>query len=1143
MNDRYLRIRSGCFNGSKSLKSVKLTFILMLAVILQVQAYSYSQNVTLHEKNSSIEKLFLLIEKQSDYHFLYDKLDMAKAGSVTIDVNGVSVKEALNLCLKDQPLTYQIFNNTIVVKKERSKLPETAVQQQQVQGTVKDEQGQPVPGVSVKIKNAPGGTITDANGKFALAITDPKAVLVFSSIGFTSQEIALNGQSNLTVNLKTESKTLSSVVVIGYGSQRKSDLTGSVVAVKSESLEQRPATNVEQQLSGKVSGVNVSTNSGRPGGNTNIVIRGSNSINSSNNPLYVVDGVVLSNSVTDVSPISYLNPNDIESMNVLKDASATAIYGARGANGVILITTKRGQNGGQINYNSYMSVSTMARKLDVLNSREFDQVQDNSYRNAAKYDPVGFASGKYKDPAAIRKSLPSLYDANGNPIYDTDWQKEASQQAFSHNQNLSFTGGNTETTYGLFMNYADENGILKQSYLKRYSGRFVFDSQIKPWMKVGGSLTFNNIEENRVDNGVGGLNVTRMLVETLPIVPVKYADGSFGTNAIYPDMEGGENPVNLELNRQDLFKTQNTIGNVYATINILKGLQFKSTLGVNVVNQTEDFYSGRFLRQQTADVKGEADITNTRTNYWQSENYFTYNKEINENNRFDALLGISWQHSDANAAKAGAQGFTDDFYQYYNLGVGAVPLAPTSSYSKYTFNSYFGRFNYTYKNRYLFTVTDRYDGSSRFGSGLKYGNFPSGAFAWRASEEDFLKNSKVISNLKLRTSYGLTGNSEIGQYRSLSSLSNSTAIFGGTRASGVGISSLANPDLKWEKTAQFDAGFELGLFDNRISIESDIYYKKTTNMLLNAPVPTSSGYASIYKNIGSLSNKGFEFSITSTNVKTRDFNWSTTFNISINKNKVLELGEANDDIFPDPYFLSNTNIIRVGEPVGSFFGLVRDGVWGTAEAAQAAKYGAKPGDIKHRDVNGDGQINDADRVVIGKGTPTGYGTFSNTFKYKQFDLTVDLQYAYGNDVLNLSRHSGEDRTGQANSYATVLNGWTPDNQNTQIAENRPSLAGYTTTVDSHMIENGSFIRGRNLLLGYNFPNAVTKKLKMSSLRVYASVQNFFLITKYSGYDPEVTTYSNAPTAANPYGNNFAQGITFFDYPKPRVFMLGVNVTL
>jgi TonB-linked SusC/RagA family outer membrane protein len=1132
MNDRYHSIQMGCFKSSKMRRIAGLMFLFLFTVLIQVRAGTILQQMTLREKNTTVENIFRLIEKQSTYHLLYDKLDISDIGNVSVDLVDGSVEEALDQCFANQPLSYKIFSNTIVIRKDPSKLPKK-LQQQQVKGQVKDDTGQALPGVSIKIKNAQGGTTTDANGRFALSVPDLNITLVFSSIGFTTQEVPLAGKSTLNVDLKGESQTLSSVVVVGYGSSRKSDLTGSVVAVKSESLAQRPATNVEQQLSGKVSGVNVSTNSGRPGGNTNIIIRGANSINSNNNPLYVVDGVVLSNGVTDVSPISYLNPNDIESMNVLKDASATAIYGARGANGVILITTKRGQQGGQINYNSYVSVSTIARKLDVLNSAEFDAVQDASYRNAEKYDPVGFASGKYRDPAAVRRSLPELYDANGKARFDTDWQKEATRHAFSQNQNLSFTGGTAENTYGLFLNYADENGILRESNLKRYSGRFVLDSQIKPWMKVGGSFTFNSVEDNRVDGGQGGLNVTRMLVETLPIIPVKFADGTWGSNSAYPDMEGGENPVNLQLNRRNIFKTQSAIGNVYTEIKLLKDLQFKSTLGVNVINQAEDFYSGRFLKQQSADVQGESRITNTRTNYWQSENYFTYNKQINENHRLDAVLGISWQHSDQEENMAGAQGFTDDFYKYYNLGVGSVPLAPTSSYEKYTFNSYFGRVNYTIRDRYMFTVTNRYDGSSRFGSGFKYGNFPSGAFAWRASEEDFLKNSSVISNLKLRTSYGLTGNSEIGQYRSLSSLENSTAIIGGVRGSGVGINTLANPDLKWEKTGQFDVGFELGLFKNRISIESDFYYKKTTDMLLNAPVPTSSGYTSIYKNIGSLSNKGVEFSITSANIQSKNFNWSTTFNIAINNSKILALGDANDDIFPNPFFLSNTNIIRVGESVGSFYGLIREGTWGTAEAAQAATFNARPGDIKHKDVNGDGAINDADRVVLGKGIPTGFGTLSNTFKYKNLDLTVDLQYSYGNDILNLSYHSAEDRTGQANSYATVLNGWTPSNQNTMIAENRPSLAGYTTTVDSRMVEDGSYIRGRNLLLGYNFPSAVTKKLKMNNLRIYASVQNFFLITKYTGYDPEVTTYAD----------NFAQGITFFDYPKPRVFLFGINVTL
>lgn len=991
----------------------------------------------------------------------------------------------------------------------------------------------PLQGASVQIKGSSKGVVTDESGNFSIAVPSNNTVLVISFTGFEAQEVPVGDQSSLAVTLKTAGKsTLEDVVVVGYGTRRKSDVTGAVASVKSQELQQRPATNVEQMLAGRSAGVNVSTNSGRPGGQTNVRIRGYTSVNAANGPLYVVDGVI------GVGNINYLNPNDIESIDVLKDASATAIYGARGANGVIMVTTKRGKKGNaQVSYDSYYSLSKLPRELDVLNSQEFLQVEQHSYSDSIlkKYDPDGFASGAYKTHQDFLKNRndPRFFDSNGNPLYNTDWQKEATRTAFSHNQNLAFTGGNEKSTYGLFLNYANENGIIIESKLKRYSARFVFDSQLKDWLKVGGTLTMNHVEDNRVlGDGDGGLTVTRMMIETLPLVPIQWPDGTMGSNYYYPDMEGGSNPVDIARNRKDVYKTQTTLGNVYANLNLAPGLQLRSSIGFDVDNIQEDFYSGRTLRNLSADQQGEAWIKNTRNNYWQFENYLTYDKKIASNQSLNALLGLSWQKYNYFYSKAGAQGFTDDFYQWNNLGAGARPTNPESNAYTWAMNSYFGRVNYSIANKYLFTVTGRVDGSSKFGKDNKYGFFPSGAFAWKASDEDFLKNSKTISNLKLRTSYGLIGNSEISTYQSLASLASSTAVLGGQRAPGIGISTLSNPGLKWEKTAQFDAGVELGLFKNRINIDADVYYKKTTDMLLNVPVPAASGYQSVYKNIGNMENKGIEITLNTVNIQSKDFTWSTTFNIALNKNKVLKLGSSNDDIFPDPYFLSNTNILRVGQSVGSFYGLVREGTWSTKDAALAAKYNALPGDVRHKDVNGDGQINDADRVVIGKGLPDGYGTFLNTFSYKNFDLTVELQYSYGNDVLNLTRHSGEDRTGQANSYATVLNGWTPNNQNTMIAENRPSKAGYTTNVDSHMVEDGSFIRGKNLLLGYTFPRSITEKLKLNRLRVYASVQNFFLSTKYTGYDPEVSTYPGQP---------FSQGITFFDYPKPRTFLFGLNV--
>ncbi|UOB17810.1 SusC/RagA family TonB-linked outer membrane protein [Abyssalbus ytuae] len=1007
-----------------------------------------------------------------------------------------------------------------------SLLPDTVNQPSvTVTGVITDENGIPLMGVSVLEKGTMNGVATDFEGNYSITNLDSDAILVFSYVGFKNQEISVNGQTVINIIMQEDVQALDEVVVVGYGSQRKSDLTGSVSTIGTESLQEMPVTNPEQALAGKAAGVNISTNSGRPGGRTNVRIRGNNSINASNSPLYVVDGVI------GAGPINYLNPNDIQSIEVLKDASSTAIYGARGANGVIIITTKRGsKTGGKVSYSTFVSVGTMARKLDVLNSEEFLQVEMNSYNNSEKYDPVGWASGKYENPLNYRND-PLLFDANGNPLYDTDWQEEATRTAIAQNHNLSFTGGNIDNSYGVFLNYANEEGILLRSYLKRYSARLVTDNKIKDWLKIGAGLTFNHVEENRVDGSVGGLTALRMMVETLPIIPVQYADGTYGTNADYPNMEGGENPVNLLLNRTDILKTQTVLGNIFADINIAKGLVFRSSLGVNINNNQESWYSGRELRQLSANSQGEAWIRNWRTNYWQFENYLTYDYSFNENHSINALAGLGWQQYDYYYAFAGSRGFSDDFYQYYNLGVGANPMTPGSDTYKWAINSYFGRINYNLMNKYLFTVTGRLDGSSKFGADQKRAFFPSAAFAWKVSEEDFLKDSKVISNLKFRTSYGETGNSEIDPYESLASLSSNTAILGGERASGVGIGTLPNPDLKWEKTAQFDAGIEMGLFNSRIQLEADVYYKKTTDMLLDAPVPASSGYTSIYTNIGSMENKGLELTLNTTNIQTENFEWSTTFNISFNKNEILALGEANDDIFPGPGFLSDTNILRVGEPVGSFYGLIREGTWGSDEAAEAAVYGLLPGDIKHTDLNNDGQINASDRVILGNGYADGFGALFNTFRYKNIDLTLDIQFKYGNDVLNLSRHSGEDRTGQANSYATVLNGWTPDNQNTMIAQNRPSSAYYTTKIDSRMVEDASFIRGRNLIIGYNFSESILQKFKLDQLRVYASLQNFFLITDYTGYDPEVTTYGDA----------FAQGITFFDYPKASTITLGFNL--
>ncbi|GAB3234296.1 TonB-dependent receptor [Algoriphagus aestuariicola] len=987
----------------------------------------------------------------------------------------------------------------------------------------------PIPGALVIVKGTQRGTVTENNGSFSIEAS-LNETLVVSFIGYSTTEYVISDLSNtIEINLPVDEAELDEIVVVGYGTQKKSDLTGAVGSVSEESLKDRPSPNLSNALSGKVQGVNVSINSGRPGGRANIRIRGNTSVSIANDPLYVIDGVIMHSAglANGSTPIDYINPNDIASVEILKDASATAIYGARGANGVILVSTKRGsQSGGTIAYEGNYSIGVLPKKIPLLNSEEFLAMEDLAYQNAQKYDPNGWRNGIYKDPA-LKRTDPRLFDANGQPIYDTDWQDESFKPAFTQSHQLNFTSGNIDDNFGVYLGYRDEDGLMANSWMKRYSARFVFDSKIKDWIKVGGVLSYNDQKESQVDPlGNGGIIAMRQVLEALPIIPVKYPDGSWAGNADYPGMEGGDNPIQVSEERIYLVNTQTVLGNVYANLYLAKGLEFRSNLSVNIVNQRVDYYGGRELDYISKNQGGDASIFNDRLNSWQFENYLTYIKEFNQNHAINAMAGIAWQHVDRFNSTARAQNFQDDYFTFNNLGAGAVAVQPGSGTVAYGLNSYFSRINYTLRDKYLFTFTGRVDGSSKFGESNRYAFFPSAAFAWRASDENFLSSSNLISNLKLRASVGQTGNSEVTAYQALAGMGNYSVIFNDQRQIGIGVSRLANPDLKWEVTSQVDFGAEIGFLQNRLMFELDLYRKITDDMLLSAPVPSSSGYTVVSKNVGSMENKGIEFGLNTVNVEKSDFSWTTNFNLSINKNKVKALTGGAD------IFLGST-IVREGEPVGSFFGFVHEGTWNTEEETVAASYNKRPGDIKYKDVNEDGVINDSDRVIIGKGIPDGFGTFANTFSFKNFELLVDIQFTYGNDVLFRSKHSAEDRTGIANSFKTVLQGWTPENQETYYAQIRPLTAGYNTNNDSRRVEDGSFVRGRNIMLSYSFAPEILEKLKLRTMRTFFSVQNFFLSTDYSGYDPEVSTSGAA----------FDQGVDLYAYPKPRVFMLGVSVTL
>lgn len=1025
----------------------------------------------------------------------------------------------------------------------------------EITGSVTDENGDKLPGVNILVKGSQRGTLTANDGSFKLSVPDD-ATLVFSFVGFVNQEVAVGNRTHIEVTLVADNKALEELVVIGYGTARKSDLTGAVGSVKEDQLKERPAPSLNQSLQGKISGVQVNVNSGRPGGRSNVRIRGFSSINSSNNPLYVVDGVMLpqGNQNQASQAIDYINPNDIVSVEVLKDASSTAIYGARGANGVILITTKKGKSGeGAITYSVDLSVPTAGpKRAKVLNAQQYLEVEDLAYANIKKYDPKGWEEGKYapQDPqvrrAALNAAHPDVFTVRTvdgkevyTPNYDTDWFREATQNRLSQNHQLGFSGGNNKTTYSLSLNYRDDQGLIKTSFLKRYSTRLTLDDQVKKWLKIGGTLSYNNQAENLVDISDA---VPRQMVEDFPFLPVQYPDGTYANNRDYPQAEGSMSSVHRLMGRKYHQNTQTTLGSLYTNISLAPGLEFRSVLGINVIQQEFNQSETRTLRISEL---GTASKDARKEVFWSLENYLTYNKVFNEVHALNAMAGISWQETKIATTGSSVRNFATDYFSYDNLGAGATLPGVSSGASRFAFNSYFGRVNYTLKDKYLLTVTGRADGSSKFGDNHKFAFFPSAALAWKVSDETFLASSPAISNLKVRTSFGMTGNSEIPPYSSLSLLSSTyTTVYSDTRVVGTGLNRLANPDLKWEKTAQTDVGIEIGLLKGRIAIEADYYYRKTTDMLLDAPVPRTSGYSVIRKNVGSMENKGFEFAVNTVNIERNNFTWNTNFNISFNRNKILSLATP-ADIFNvgGPSITNQTGIIRIGEPAGAFWGLTRLGVWSEAEREEAAKFTSYrnnltmlPGDIKYLDVNGDGVISDADRHIIGNGYPKGWGTLANTVRFGNFDLTLDLQFSYGNDVMDMNLHASEDRVSIANSYATVLDAWTPTNQDSPVAEIRETRAGYVTNVDTRWIFDGSFLRGRNLLLGYSFPSELVSKIKLSSARLYLSAQNFFLLTPYPHGDPEMT-----PIRGGDSNNVFSQGMLWHGYPKPTTYMAGLQI--
>lgn len=1017
----------------------------------------------------------------------------------------------------------------------------------EISGTVTDSKGELVISGTVKVKDSMTATITDINGKYKIS-APTNGILVFSYLGYTTQEIPVSSISGNTLDvvLQEESNVLDELVVVGYGTMRKSDLTGSVSTTKGKDIIKQQSFSALEGLKGKAAGVNIFTNTGQPGGEMRVIIRGISTINASASPLYIVDGVAMSD-------FNLLNPNDIESIEVLKDASAAAIYGARGANGVIMVTTKRGNagEGVHISYDGSVSISHMQRKMDVMNSAEWMAAFKQGLENANAWQGKNFDTDLSKIFTDER-----LFRADGTPIYDTDWQDEATRTAISHNHQLSIQRTGKDSSVGAFLNYTDQQGILLNSYYKRVNGKLSYDDKPTKWLSTSVNLLVNHTWGNRTSDNPYNQGALRTMIEQLPFLPVMI-DGHYAqtsdviTTAILNDKndpnsgyqnfspEGVGNPVELQKRIKQMTYNTQIFGNAALTFHLMKGLELKTQLGIDYHNSRGAGYIPFTPRPMiNQESEGYASASNSNALYWQEETYLTWLKDFDKHH-INAMAGMSWQAREYTYFSASDSKFVDDYYDIYNLGSGSNRPSVGSDYDKWAMNSYFLRVAYNYDDTYLATVTARYDGSSKFGQNNKYAFFPSVGLGWLASNEAFLRDNKTISKLKLHTSFGLTGNSEIGTYRSLATMSQSNVIIGNELHLVSYLDNMPNPNLKWEKTAQWDFGFELGLFNNRLNFDISYYYKYTSDLLLNRPVPESTGFSSIMDNIGAVSNQGLDILVTAYPIQTADFQWTSTLNLGFNKNRVEKLDEA---ATVDPIsgkrqittdgFVGYDMLIREGEPLSSFYGYKRAGI-----------YDGHPENWDPETMNIPSTIGEKvtykERQIIGNGLPDWTGSFINTFNYKNFDMTIDFQFSWGAEIMQEYYHStvarfltnGLDRLYEEAWHPTL----NPGGVEQAIRLNNFGQ-GANNQADDDWVCDGSYLRCNMIQLGYTFDKKTIEKLGLSALRIYANVNNLFLITAsdYLGYDPDNSTRLG--------DNNWGASRQFFSYPRPRTFTLGVNLT-
>ncbi len=1031
-----------------------------------------------------------------------------------------------------------------------------------VKGTVKDNLGEGVPGASVQVKGTSQGTITDLDGKFAFSVPNKNAIIVISFIGYVTVEQKVDTQKPMVITLREDTKTLDEVVVVGYQEVRKRDLTGSVAKANMNDVLTAPVASFDQALGGRIAGVNVTSGEGMPGGTMNIVIRGNNSLTQENSPLFVIDGFP----VEDTSASSTLNPSDIESIDFLKDASATAIYGARGANGVVIVTTKKGKVGrAQLTYDGSFGVQHITRTIPMMNAYEFVKLQNEMYPTVVAGSYLMNYEGKQW----------TLEDYRNIDQYN--WQDEIFQTAWQQSHTLRLTGGTEGVRYNASLSYYDQDGTLLETGYKRMQGRM---NTVVRRGKLNMSLTTNysrSIQTGSTPSATSYSGMNNLFYSvwgyrpvTSPDTPLSFLMDSATDNAVDSSNDYRFNPILSLKNEYRKNYINNLQMNGFAEYEVINGLKVKVSAGYTYDARKNDQFNNSKTRYggPTSTDKVNAQVTRSERLTWLNENTVTYQTNIKKKHFINALAGITFQNSDYEA-----YAFRTTHIPNESLGMAGMSegQASTSSSAKSSWSmlSYLGRINYNYKSKYYATASFRVDGSSKFNKNNRFGYFPSASLAWTFTEEEFMKPIKsILSNGKLRFSWGLTGNNRIGEYdyyQLLSVLKSRIGSYTATNSIPSGVYpfendatnagtvpiSLQNKNLKWETTEQWNLGVDLSFFDERIGLTMDIYRKNTRDLLLAAQLPYSSGFYNATKNIGKVRNDGLEISLNTLNIKTRDFQWSSNFNISFNKNKVLALSENQTALMTAVQFDQNYNgqssyIAKIGLPMGLMYGYVYEGTYkyddfnksGNSYSLKSSvphfstENNTQPGMPKYADLNGDGVVDSNDRTIIGRGLPVHTGGLTNDFTYKGIDLSIFFQWSYGNDIMNANRlffESSNNRSRELNQYASYTNRWTADNPTSDIPAATNSSSN--RVISSRIIEDGSFLRLKNVTIGYTFPSQMTKKWKIDKARIYVAAQNLWTWTGYSGYDPEVSVRNSALTP----------GLDYSSYPRAYSVSFGVSL--